>query len=95
MKGKKREEKKHKMKILKKERKFKKIKKESPDNTLWCLWVHLLLAIHCWASSLPLRVVCFPSETALEKNKYKISSGCQLEIVFALEMGACVSFFWL
>jgi hypothetical protein len=37
MKGKKREEKKHKMKILKKERKFKKIKKESPDNTLWCL----------------------------------------------------------
>ena len=46
-----------------------------------------LLAIYSWAYSLPLRVVCFPSETPLEKTKFSFASGYQLEIASGLGMG--------
>lgn len=37
--------------------------------------VHFLLAIYCWASGLPLRVVCIPSEILLEKTNFSFASG--------------------
>lgn len=36
----------------------------------WYHWVRFLLAIWRWAHSLPLKVVCFPSETPLEKTTF-------------------------
>jgi hypothetical protein len=35
-----------------------------------CHWIHAALAIYCWACVLPLRVVCNPSETLLERNNF-------------------------
>jgi hypothetical protein len=48
---------------------------------------HLLLGI-----TLPLKVVCFSNETALEKTKISFASGYQLEIASGLEMETCVHF---
>ena len=47
------------------------------------------LAIYCWAYSLPLRVVCFPSEMPLEETKFSFASGYQLEMTSQLGMGMC------
>ena len=50
-------------------------------------WVCLELVIYFWAWGLPLSVVCFPSETLLEKTKFSFGSTCKLEIVSWLGMG--------
>lgn len=51
-------------------------------------WVHFLLAIYCWAWSLPLREVCLPSENPSEKKpKFSCTSGYQWEIAFGLGWG--------
>jgi hypothetical protein len=51
-----------------------------------------LLAIHCWARSLPFRVFVSRSETPLDKTKFSFASCYQLEIASGLGMGACVHF---
>ena len=53
--------------------------------------VNFVLAIYCWAWSLPLRVICTPSETPLEKTKFSFVSNCQLEMASGLGMGALVN----
>lgn len=40
-----------------------------------------LLAVYCWVYNLPLRGVCFFSETLLDKTQFPFASGCQLGIV--------------
>lgn len=42
--------------------------------------IHFVLAIDSWAWDVPLRVVCFPNETPLEKSKFSFASDFQLEI---------------
>jgi hypothetical protein len=37
-----------------------------------------------------LRVVCFSSETSLEKTNVSFAGGCQFEIASGLKMGECV-----
>lgn len=49
----------------------------------------LFVCIYCWASSLPLTVVCFPNETSFEKLNLNIT---QLKIASVLEMGMCPLF---
>lgn len=45
-----------------------------------------LVLCESWALGLPFRVFFFPSETPLEKSNLLFSIGCQLEIVFGLNM---------
>lgn len=46
--------------------------------------------IYCGAQGLPLKVVCIPSETRVEKTKFSSARGCQLEIALGLEIGVCI-----
>lgn len=46
--------------------------------------VHILLAIYC---CLPLKIVCFSSDTPLEETKFSFTSGYKLEIASELGMG--------
>jgi hypothetical protein len=46
--------------------------------------IGFVLAIYCCVWDLPLRVVCFSSETPQEKNNFAFASGTQLEIASGL-----------
>lgn len=46
--------------------------------------------LHCWACSLSLGVVHFPSETPLGKSKFPFASGFQVELASGLGMRTCV-----
>lgn len=48
------------------------------------------VGIYCCACSLPLRGICFLSETLLEKTKFSLASEHLLEIASVLGMGTCV-----
>ena len=48
------------------------------------------LAIYCWALGLALKVVCIPSEAALEELIFLFAHGYQLDIASVLRIGACV-----
>lgn len=75
-------------------------KKKIPDKTLWekdfqrCRWVCFVFVIYCWVWGLPLRMVCTPSNTPLEKTNYSFARDYQLEIDSRLGMGSCVHFFF-
>lgn len=49
-------------------------------------------ATHCFARSLPLTVVCFPTKTPLEKTQFSFVSGYWLVIASGLGMGAFAQF---
>lgn len=51
-----------------------------------------LQAIYCWASSLPLKVLCFASEIPLDKTKFSFASCYQQESASELGMGICLLF---
>lgn len=57
-----------------------------------CLWLHFLSTVYCRACNLPLRVVCSPSETPLERTKLVFSSVSIGDSFWARD-GACVRFF--
>jgi hypothetical protein len=48
------------------------------------------VGISSWAHSLPLRAVCFPSESPLEETNFSFASVYQLEMASELGTGACV-----
>lgn len=52
----------------------------------WCRLVHFLLVIDCWDCRPPLRVVCFSSETPLDKAGFSFASSYQLYIASELRM---------
>lgn len=56
-----------------------------------CHWVPFVLAPYCWSWGQPLRVVCTPGKTLLEKNNFLPTSGFQLQTAYELKTGACVS----
>lgn len=62
------------------------------SNLQRCPWVPFPQAIDCLACSLPLKVVCFPSETPVEKTQFSFASGYWLEIASELGMGLCLFF---
>lgn len=62
------------------------MRKGSPQR---CHWIHFLLDIHYWECSLPLRVLCLPSESLLEKTNFLLASGYQLEIASGLGWSVC------
>lgn len=47
------------------------------------------------AGRVPLRIVCFPSQTPVEKTKFAFASGYQLEFASGLKIGFCEDFPWL
>lgn len=51
-----------------------------------------LLVIYCWPCSLPLRIVCFPSETFLEEMKFSFVSVVSVEDWFWVRDGATCAF---
>lgn len=59
------------------------------------LRIYLLLIVFCWARSLPLREVCFPSESPLDQTKFLFARGYQWEIPSGLGVGEWVHFFRL
>lgn len=56
--------------------------------------VTFVLAMYCWACTLHLKIVCFPSDTPLEKTKFPFASGCQLETTSELWMEASAHFYF-
>lgn len=59
-------------------------KNEIPNKLLWdeepLTSKDAIKFILCWASCLPFKVVCIPSETPLERTKFPFMSFYQLEI---------------
>lgn len=59
-------------------------------NCLWWHRIHFLLVICCWTCSLSSVIICFSSETHLEKTKFSFVSAYQWEMFFLIrEEGMC------